>query len=257
MYEHPMYVTTQEAIEQLYNRQARRAEIESWWNDRGLPELPEELNNSAPIAIIALHVATARYEDIVFNTLTRRAGFTPVWAELTADSFSDKSDFKRSLIHRRICDGHGRNGGVKLRRENFLDKLPANGVSLRDIGRSNGETLLEYHHAIQDRFLPNARRCDISDWLYAAGKNAKGYYPVALSLYLAHCVLFDDFHGGEGGGSKLNTFTQKVFNPARAYLINKFGLAPLIVRLPWQTEFAYYPGNDDISSHKVIPDDLL
>ena len=251
-----IYLDPAIARDELESRRAQRLQIEAWWEALGVPQPPPEIMAVERPAVLARHVATARYEDLVFNALARRVGLTPVWPELVGDGFACQSPFKRQLVHRRLCAGRGRRGGLKISRENFLDILPADRVPLANIARSDGKTLVAYHHELQEIFLPGARRCDFSAMMYAAGKRAQDYYPVAMSIYIAHAVLFEDYHGGESG-EKLDGFTSRVFEPAREFLIQKFGLAPLIVRMPWQDEFAFYPAGVETPHAEVIGEGLL
>lgn len=258
-----VYLSAEDAFKELARRRGLRRSVEASWSVSWMTPPPIPLRGEVPTAVFARHVATARYEDLVFDMLARRAGFLPVWPELAGDRFSRRSAFKRSLVHRHVCAGRGRAGGWRLRRDDFpCDFESCDGKRLCDIATNDGETLLAFHHAVQDRFLPGAVRCDVSTWLHVTREaglpmsKARDYYRVALSLYIAHNVLFEDFHGGESGVA-LDDFTQTVFEPARAELIARYGVSPLIVRMPWRPEFAYYPANLDWKNHGVVPDDLL
>jgi hypothetical protein len=105
--------------------------------------------------------------------------------------------------------------------------------------------------------MPGSIRVDMSEWLQRLGK-AKNYYQAYLALFVAHNVLFEDYHGGEStGNGQLGGFTADVFEPAWHAVRDRFGVAPMITPLPWFPELAYYPANGEWMNHGIIPDELL
>lgn len=260
MCQQEFYTKENEVKALLLSRSDMRQSIESWWADQGFgtPAFIRERKN-VPMGIFARHVATARYEDIVFSLMARRAGLVPTWLEYTDDKFVSVSPYKRSLLHRQLCSGRGRKGGFRDNKvERLLDVTANDGKKISAIRVSFDEGLVEYHHRLQDDFLPKPiHRADISSWLRGIGQgNASGYYAAKLSMYVAHSVLFEDYHGGESG-NELDNFTARVFEPAFAKITLLFGVKPLIVRMPWQREFGYYPANADWHTHGIVPDDLI
>lgn len=246
------YFAVSEVRAELEQRQALRPVVEAWWltNGWGLP--PYFVTNPSLVGAICRQMATARYEDVVFACLAREAGLTPIWLEYLADNFSDKNSYKRSLLQRHICRGRGRNGGLRLGRERLANTAVCNGQTLGDIKVAEGLYLTEYHHRLQDVIIPGAVRFDISPWLKAIGNGrANDYYAASLSLWVAHGVLFEDYHGGESG-QELDGFTTQVFEPAWRKVVETFGVRPLIVPLPWQTEFAYYPADASAECMRVV-----
>ncbi|MEK7102665.1 MAG: hypothetical protein AAB912_03490, partial [Patescibacteria group bacterium] len=119
----------------------------------------------------------------------------------------------------------------------------------------DGTSLLSWHHAQLERMVPGATYADATPWLQKIG-NAWAYYELALSIYVAHGVLFEDYHGGESG-TKLDSFTVQVFEPAWEAVRRRFGVSPLIVRLPWGPGFDCYPNNQAWRDHGIIPAELL
>lgn len=121
------------------------------------------------------------------------------------------------------------------------------------IKTKQGQNIADIHHQMHQQFFPQAKRFDASDWLFQFGR-AKDYYMAYLSIFLAHAVLFEDFHGGESG-KKLDSFTDKVFEPAYQELIDLFGIKPLIIKMPWLPEFKHYPGDQNWQEHQIIPEE--
>lgn len=243
------YTTLEQARAELENRNHLRQEVEDWWKikEGSLPPLPKVEN----MAILSRHVATARYEDIVFHQLALQAGLKPVWLEYLSDTYVDVSNCKRSYVKRYLCSGIGRNNGFILKKQVLTNPNRWNGRPLYSIKTNTGEPLPEFHHGEQDMFFNNPVRFDLSPWLQVFGK-AKDYYTYYLSLFLAHAVLFEDYHGGESG-DVLDDFTSQIFEPSFHQLKTIFGFKPLIVPMPWFTAMKYYPADPDWRSHKVVP----
>lgn len=238
------YVGLDSATAMLAARQPFREQVEAWWLSRGWGLPPFFVANQEPVAALCRQVATARYEDVVFAGLAKRAGLRPVWPEYLGDTFVDSNSYKRSLVHRHICRGIGKRGGLKLGLEKLAAPAECNGRQLRDIVVGHERRpLTNYHHEVQNQIISDAVRFDVTAWLKSIdGGRASDYYAASLSLFIAHGVLFEDYHGGESGG-RLNGFTATVFEPAWRSVTERFGAAPLIVPLPWKPEFAYYPAD--------------
>ncbi len=241
------------AAELLAQRSHLQLQVERWWESRGwgIPPFPGIKN----MAVFARHVVTARYEDLVFYLLARRAGLTPVWLSYTADKMVDVSPFKRGLLNHLVCSGRGRSGGFKTKPVRLGNVQDWKGRPLNEVRLDGGELLVDYHHRRQQEILPGAITGDVSPWLTAIGK-AKDYYVAKLAVYIAHGVLFEDYHGGESG-AELGGFTTTVFEPAFAEVETLFGVKPLIVAMPWRPEFAYYAADSNWREHGVIPPELL
>ena len=248
------YFTAGEAATELKMRMKLRAQIEDWWNQQGWGN-PDFLGMlPANAAVLARHVATARYEDIVFSQLAISVGLEPVWIEYLNDKFSDRSDFKRSLLKRCVFKGRGKRSGqiISINESLVKDMTASVGLKLNQIQTSAGGNLVERHHQQHALFFPKNPRFDISNWYAKAGPRAVNYYPALLSFFIAHAVLFEDYHGGESG-AKLGDFTEKVFTPAWQNIETTFGTRPLIVPLPWRSEFSMYPEKNDWRNHGIIP----
>ncbi len=243
------YFTLPQAIEELDRRRGQKNFIEEWWKNKNwiLPNLPP----SQDLAIFARQVATCRYEDLLFFRLAKSYELNPFWMEYHRDSFSTASSFKRSLAHPMFFYGRGRNKGEKIKKDKLNNMRSYDGQPLQSIPAKGSLTLIDYHHQLQDQFIANDNgkvlRSDFSDWLSSFGSSKKYYFPY-LSLFVAHAILFEDFHGGESG-NRLDRFIQFVFEPAWKKLVDELGfdLKPLIVKMPpWQTQMAYYPTTEFI-----------
>jgi hypothetical protein len=77
-------------------------------------------------------------------------------------------------------------------------------------------------------------------------------YDLFLLLFVAHMVLFEDYHGGESG-DELDGFTSKVFEPAFERVYKCFDVKPLIVPVAWKPEFAYYPDGELLNTWRHAP----
>lgn len=240
------------AAETLQVREKIKPLVEEWWQENGwgmtsLPQIPNA-------AVLARQLATFRYEDAVFASMSEEVGLVPVWFSYTGDKFSTESKLKRSYLHPVYCDGCGRNKGLKLRTERLVaDMNRYSGRTLDQISTLHGVSLVEYHHEHLQQMYPDALTCDNTQWLKKIGTGAnaaKKYYCAYLSLFLAHAVLFEDYHGGESG-TALDNFTSEVFEPAYAEVAKLFGVSPLIVKLPWWNELQYYPANSNWKDHGV------
>jgi len=230
------------AVVELKRRQALgiREEIEEWWRSKSwpIPNIP-----AGEFGMLGRQIATARYEDLLFSEIVKAVGLNPLWLEYTMDKFFLHSSYKRSLIHMIHCSGKGKNDGWKIRKEKLACVHHSHGKLLTDIQTKHG-SLVEYHHAFQKKFIPDAVRIDISD-TFRQG------YAVYLSLFIAHGILFEDFHGGESGVA-LDGFTANVFQPAWKILVDELGIKPLITPLPWWDGMQFYPANHNWLEHGVF-----
>jgi len=223
----------------LAERSNLKSEVEKWWKASGFgaPPLPDIPN----MAILARQVATFRYEDAAFVKHAEGEGLTPVWFEYTGDKLSQESSFKRSLIEVHVSKGRGKRGGLKTKSIETVANLSEwNGKPLNTVMTSSGN-LVDFHHAIQDRIRPGSLRIDGTDWVKKMG-GAKRYYEAYLSVFIAHAILFEDFHGGESGKT-LHSFTATVFEPAWRTVTARFGATPLITPLAWSPEYRFYPAD--------------
>lgn len=251
----PMYIEPSRALEICNARKHLREQVEAWWKRQNLP--PHPLSFEPPKALLARQIASARYEDLLFNHMAKSAGFDPCWLELLNDIFVSTSSYKRAMIKRRVIFGRGRKGGLQDRNISLkVDMNKLQGTRLKDIlDPKTGKSLPDIHHELQDRILPNVYRVDGSEWVAHAGDSIHARYRAKLSVYVAHGVLFEDYHGIT---NKTHLrFTQRVFEPAREFIIHTFGVAPMMVQLPHSPILEAYPADENWRSHGILPADLV
>lgn len=242
------YFSAKDAAKELQERQDSGVKemMEDWWKSKNWP-IPNFPNGN--FGILARSVATTRYEDLVFAEMARAVSLQPLWLEYIEDKFVSISNFKRSLIEPFFCSGKGRNGGWCVSKVK-LASIPENdGRRISDIQTGN-TSLVEYHRNLQKKFIPEATRKDMSEVLMAFN-NAKHYYPAYLSWFVAHGVLFEDYHGGESG-DKLSNFTKNIFQPSWEEVHERIGLKPLIVPMPWWDGMQYFPADHNWLEHGVV-----
>lgn len=247
-----LYLELGQARSHLEARSALRGQVEAWWEQRGWgrPPLPAVPN----MAALTRQMPSARYEDVCFRVMAEQAGLTPTWLGFTGDRFVSKSPYKYSLGNRLVFDGYGRAGGPRLARDSLINVPACEGRPLAAITTTQGQSLVGVHADLQDRMFPSVVRADMTNWLQQAPDKAV-YYQMVLSVFLAHAVLFEDYHGGESG-DLLSDFTARLFEPARVSLRKQFGCEPLLVALPWTAEFAYYPASPIRATLATINFDL-
>lgn len=247
------YVTLREAHAELQRRAHMMPVIEAWWQEQGW-EVPA-IAHAGSAGIFARQLATFRYEDAIFAYMCRIAGLTPVWMPYALDWFSTNSSLKMCYVLQFLCSGVGRAGGAKLCKKKLVRDIQALvGKRLIDIVVDDGRNLRDLHMELHQKMTGGGCVQDVSHTLQQIG-GVHEYYRFDMSLYLAHGVLFEDFHGGESG-AKLNSFTTGIFEPAFHEITEQFGMKPLIVRMPWCPAMAYYPADEQWQEHGVM-DEIL
>lgn len=242
------YLHLDNANNELKNRQFLKAGVELWWNEQGWGMAP--VPSVENLAILARQVAAFRYEDALFCLLAKSIGLLPKCLEYTGDVFNTQSNYKRSLLHPIFFERKGRNGGSVVRKQKLtsIEKWP--GKKLSEIKLNNGEYLSEFHRKRSQEIEPDYSAGDATSWLKRIGKG-KDYYPAFLSMFIAHAVLFEDYHGGESG-NKLDSLTINLFEPVFIDLAKKFGVGPMVVKMPWTEELSWYPLNANWQEHGVV-----
>lgn len=252
-----MYISAKNARAAHEDRRALRGEIEKWWQSNGWV-IPARFATEDALAGFGRAIATRRYEDALFFHYAQSAGFTPLWLEYTESSFSSHSPFKRSLLQPVFYEKHGRRGGIVGKKHELAPIATERTKKISGIKTMRGEPLVEFHHRLHARFgLDPSAIVDLS-LFYGQFGNASEYYLPYLSLFVAHGVLFEDYHGGESGDA-LSDFTDQIFAPAFKRLEALFGIPPLLVHMPWHENLRLYvpEHRDDWIDHGVIPDDFL
>jgi hypothetical protein len=252
------YTDLSKSKETLRERTLLKEKVEKWWKANGLwvPSFLAQNNDGMPFGVFVRQIATFRYEDALFLLLAESGNLQPMWLEYTIDRFSVASPFKTSLLKRTVCDGRGRNGGYRLRVERLGNIHSASGSLLSTIDTDSGEKLVDIHHRIFDRFVGERQREDLSSWLHAAGNCARNFYDAYFSLFVAHCILFENYEEEENGKKSVELYgiAQSAFNNN----LERFGAEPLIVAMPtWQEKLAFYPQRSDWRNDGVLTRDDL
>ncbi len=234
------YTPLEQSCQKLQERRGLREKIEAWWQTMGwgFPPLPKHVETPA---VLARQVATFRYEDAVFKLLAEQARLTPVCLEYTGDRMNSNSNYKKSLIHPKFFERFGKNGGMVVHKRKLAGIMEWVNKPLNSIVLDHGELLTDFHHGLIGKLCPGYLYGDNSQWVKNIG-GAKHYYPAFLSLFLAHAVLFEDYHGGESGQA-LGNLTDNLFVPTFQSIKQQFGVEPIIVKMPWAPELALYPPN--------------
>lgn len=253
----------EEAVKELERRQELRPIIEQYWKEElGMaPPIPEQLHHR-PFAELARHVATWRYENALAATMCERVGVPLLLSQYIGDKFHVGNNSKKSLVHGTMCYGKGKGNGFKTSPHEALTSMKSRkqrqislesmaGKKLLELQTVDGQSIIELHNQFQQRMYPEAFINDCTKWYRHIGPSASKYYGASLSVFIAHGILLEDYHGGESGHT-LDSFTAKVYEPAWHHLYEKFGLPIIVVKLPWWPELGWYPGDHDWRSHGII-----
>lgn len=256
--ENNIYCSALGVREVFENRRHLRKNIEAWWKSQGW-YIPSGLFTADPIAGFGRAVATRRYEDMLFSLYASRLGFRPVWMEYTESTLSTHSPFKRSLLQPVFYVKHGKNNGMVVETRKLAPLQNNRTKRLSEIMLDSGDSLIEYHHRLHRLFGFEERAIVDLSKFYGQFGGAAQYYTAYLSFFLAHAVLFEDYHGGEEAGADLDLFTENIFLPAFRELQNIFGVSPMVVQMPWHENLKYYAPSDstECTVQKVFPRSLL
>ncbi len=244
------YISASQAKAQLRERAELRKAVEAFWLANGIP-FPAALQ-SGGYAALGRHVPTFRFEDAVFTLMAEAAGLTPTWLGYAEDKFVTVSNFKVSLVRPQVTE-RARANGEPIARTRKLVPNPDwyHGQPLSHIRLDDGTSLVEWHKRRLIEAVPHAAIHDKSSLYRHWGGRADNYYIAYLSLFIAHGVLFEDYHGGESG-EVLDGFTARVFEPTVTRLKEMFGVGPLVVALPWWPELALYPTGEWLRSWRKV-----
>lgn len=203
--------------------------------------LPADWPTDRPIATINRYVATARMEDLVFAHAATSLGIRPFWPTYLAEQYTPTNPEKVSCLRPRVHRPkmqHSRSWLVTEHQQWVGQPLGA--IRVNEVG------LQTVHSQARRAALPPDvadNVFDISPWNRSqavrfggsleGGRLAPYYYNAVMALYIVHGVLFEDFDGGPNASSGLGSFVDAVVSPAIKNVTDHFGLAPLIVRLPY------------------------
>lgn len=226
------YTDPRAALDELLERQeaGAREAVEELWRNAGLsmPKLSDVRN----VAVLARQLVTARFEDMLFRELALSSGFIPSWWPYPEDKFVSCSALKRSYLHPRICLRKHK-GRLHVQRKRLANLAQWEGTKLSDVLTAEGESLPVWHQRRQQEVMGVCQKV-----------NAPAHpYPLFLSLFVAHGVLFDNFHEDDSASGR-SDFARRVVEPAIEKIRNALGLSPIIVKLPWWPELSHYPSHD-------------
>lgn len=225
-----------EVVRYLQEREPLKEKVEAFFRHEGW-EFPSFMREG-PYLVLARHVATCRFEDLFFCFTARRLGLEPVWVEYTADLFCSTNPDKRDLWKIRIFCGMGRKEPRQMVARIIRDPSWWEGKPLSQIKTKWGEGLVEFHHRLRHTScLTKYKVVDLSEWLHRFGE-ARNYYFPYLLLFVAHGVLFEDFHAQIHG---LEKFRINVVEPALKKIKGVGFPPPLILRIPPNKYIGWYP----------------
>jgi hypothetical protein len=234
------YIPLSEAAAALRARQPLREEVMRFWESEGAT-FPTELMQLRPSAVWARQLVSWRFEDVLFADMARQARLPTFWYPYEGDRFVSLSSLKRSYVHPVIAEGIDRNGNIINRRQRLVKRPErCDRQLLSDIVTDCGQRLVDWHRRRWDQFYGIGTVVDATTHKLSWGNTLQRDYLGLMSLFIAHGVLFEDYHGGESGDA-LDRFTLDVFEPAFAAVTRWFGVSPLIVRMPWSPSLALYP----------------
>ena len=250
------YTTLADAKKNLNDRIVLQKEVEYAWIHL-CGTFPPTIVPASHCGVFARQLASFRFEDAHFILMCEKAGLTPAWFPCSTDEFVSISPLKRSYIVPFCAKGYSKNGAPIVKRNRIVADANAANVCERkrlcDITTSEGAMLPQWHRQRLTKAYPPAlileEDCykDIFSKLCVTDR-----YDLFLSLFVAHMVLFEDYHGGESG-DELDGFTSRVFEPAFERVYKRFGVKPLIVPVSWKPEFAYYPDGELLNTWRFAP----
>lgn len=236
------YTRDGESIRKIIKRRRKdglHLKVEKYFEERGyfIPEYLKYSNGTN--SFLARHIATYKKEDLFFLWTSKFFKFTPIWSEYLSDKFVQSSKPKSCNLSLPINKSNGIHDKVKIKVACLVE---SEGKKLKDIETFWGENLVDFHHGLWDS-LPGAnmrKRVDYSEFLAQFG-GAEEYYFYDLLLYLAHGVLFQDFHVKTQMSSEGSEKLQSIMESAFKKVEKIFGYKPLIYKFTCEEGYEKYP----------------
>ncbi|MFH0930137.1 MAG: hypothetical protein V1814_02695 [Candidatus Moraniibacteriota bacterium] len=225
-------------LENFYTPLAEaKKEIRKRWKDKKLKkEILKFLENDIPPvftkkprAVFARHVATPNLEHQYFQRKACAAELNPLFLEYPEDKFAPENAPKYYLGKIFFLYKRGKNEGYVSSCKKIIDFDKCSGKSISKIflNQVKLKKLVDFHHTILDKALPNLDRYDISNWYMKKGGKPEKYYKYLFSLFIRNGILFENY--------LLNKeeidFTKKIIIPSFSKVEKCFNIKPLIVRL--------------------------
>jgi len=214
-----IYTPLDEALAELQRRRADAALCRAVEHHRR--QLPAELFEGTPAAVLWRHIMTPGLEFLRFSALARRSGLRPLCLEYLSDKFVPHNPDKHMLamMHFRFPD--------TVRRLRVVDFAAIDGTPLGAIHCRTGQSLVDFHHRLLESQCPETLPVDISDWVKQLACPEQ-YYFEYLSLFITSGIIFEVFLLDD---PKERAFAEDRVFPAVARVVETYGVKPLIVRL--------------------------
>lgn len=250
------YISAGQAVSMLQQRSYLRSAVEEQWQKDGL-QLPDTLLQGQPTAVMAKQLANFNFESALFVKTAEASGLQSAWFSYADDTFVTQSSMKRALLRPSLVSRLNKRGEPIIINKRLVENPDRwHGRKLSEIKLTDGKLLTDWHLGRLYEACPNAIVCDLSHFARLLGGTAKGYYKHYLSMFVAHAVLFDDFHSDHLENTH-EDFTKRVFEPAVTKIFEEFGVVPLIVPLPWWRELDYFPDGEWLSNWQRCDSILL
>lgn len=213
--------------------QEARQEVWQRWHDNSLRarvcryvgELPHCFRLE-PRAVLFRNIASPHAEYCHFAEQASLAGVKPLAVEYLNDRFSTRNPDKINLAKLPIYLGANKHGQPMVSYSKVIDLKAADNRRFVEIDTLWGGNLVDFHHGLLTRNLPDLEVFDISGWQHFSGNRAAEYYKYFLSLFVCNGILFENFVTND----QEQLFFDTVVAPAIAEIESVFGVAPLIVK---------------------------
>ena len=216
-----IFLSLDEARAELTRRRANtslRKAVEAELGEYLMPELAAH-----PRAVIAPQLVTPNNRFIFFCHAANYVGAIPFVLEFLGDTFSKMNKGKRRLVSL-LC----RHGHIQMT-VNIASPHGNDRRHIHDVTKHNGKRLIDFHRHILEMSGYGIEKMDATQWYHQFGRPCDYYYPYLLHFVL-HGVLFEEFLTKDEDAHE-GAFTDEVVHPAILKIQDKFGVAPMIVRL--------------------------
>ncbi|MFA5986082.1 MAG: hypothetical protein WC819_01885 [Parcubacteria group bacterium] len=213
-----------------------KVEIQRRWKDDALKErvreylsgeIPEPFQHE-PRAVLSRNIISPDFELRHFVKMAQELHLAPLGLEGVHDIFVTNNEDKMLLVKPRFFKGYDKNHDVISQNKLIVDLAQAQGKRFDEIVTLWGEKLVDFHHRIAQKYVPQVEIFDDFEWF--AENHMKTsidqYYKKFLALFVAHGVLFENFTDVVAGEEE---FTREIFNPAFDEIVDTFGVSPLII----------------------------
>lgn len=234
------FADIEDALVELKRRREDKglqAKVEEYLAEVGIPEPFRH----EPRLTLFRQLATPNIEVSRFLIIADGVEMKPLFLEYFDDKFTSNNEWKLYLGKLAFYEGVGKKGGDKINYKTIIDFNTYNGDPIKDVQTLWGESLVDFHHRLFDvNYSHHAKDFfyDGSDWFHRCGGKAELYYRYVLALFICHGILFENLILSDE--SELN-FGKNAFIPAFRFMIEKFGVKPIIVPIsPTEIESAEF-----------------